>query len=287
LRRNEITGSVALGILVLLAALLALRFDLLSLLFPDTPRVVDTPRASAPKRIGTAVGGAPVERRPADDRVAEASGSTFDVVRIDPEGSSVFAGRAPANANVTVLANEKPVATAKADEGGAWAAVIDRKFAPGDYQLSLSAKPSGSGPQVTGQSVNVTIASNAQTAPPEVKTAAMPAAPAPILFAYDEAKIAATGRNQAAALREFLRQRQLAAVTLTGHADERGSDAYNMQLSRNRLENVARYLRESGYAGRLVLVPKGRSEPFVGADRIKLPKEDAFRLDRRVELRLQ
>jgi outer membrane protein OmpA-like peptidoglycan-associated protein len=287
LRRNEITGSVALGILVLLAALLALRFDLLSLLVPDAPHSADTPRASAPKRIGTAVGGAPVERRPPNDRPAQASSSTFDVVRIDPEGSSVFAGRAPANANVTVLANEKPVATATADEGGAWATVIDRKFAPGDYQLSLTAKPSGSGAQVSGQSVNVTIASNALAAPAEVRVAAMPAAPAPILFAYDEANIAAIGRNQAAALREFLRQRQLAAVTLTGHADERGSDAYNMQLSRQRLESVARYLRESGYAGKLVLVPKGRSEPFAGVDRIKLPKGDAFQLDRRVELRLQ
>jgi len=106
--------------------------------------------------------------------------------------------------------------------------VIDRKFAPGDYRLSLTAKPSGSGAQVSGQSVNVTIASNAQAAPAEIKVAAMPAAPAPIFFAYDEAKIASIGRNQAAALGEFLRQRQLAAVTLTGHADERGSDAYNM-----------------------------------------------------------
>ena len=59
-----------------------------------------------------------------------------------------------------------------------------------------------------------------------------------------------------------------------------------MQLSRNRLENVARYLRESGYAGKLVLVPKGKSEPFVNPDRSKLSKEDAFQLDRRVELRL-
>jgi hypothetical protein len=33
-----------------------------------------------------------------------------------------------------------------------------------------------------------------------------------------------------------------------------------------------------------MLVPKGRSEPFLGADRGKLSKEDAFQLDRRVEL---
>jgi len=35
-----------------------------------------------------------------------------------------------------------------------------------------------------------------------------------------------------------------------------------------------------------VLVPKGRSEPFVSPDRDKLSKEAAFQLDRRVELRV-
>ncbi len=86
-------------------------------------------------------------------------------------------------------------------------------------------------------------------------------APAPITFPYDEATVTATGRKQAAALSDFLRQRKLDVVTLSGHADERGSDEYNMQLSRNRLESVARYLRDTGYAGKLVLLPKGKSEP--------------------------
>jgi len=59
-----------------------------------------------------------------------------------------------------------------------------------------------------------------------------------------------------------------------------------MELSRNRLESVARYLRESGYTGKLVLVPKGKSEPYSGPGRNQLSKESAFQLDRRVELRL-
>ena len=111
-------------------------------------------------------------------------------------------------------------------------------------------------------------------------------APAPITFPYDEASVTAAGRQQAAALSDFLRQRKLDVVTLSGHADERGSDEYNMQLSRNRLESVARYLRGTGYAGKLVLLPKGKSEPVADIDRSKLSKEDSFQLDRRVELRL-
>jgi outer membrane protein OmpA-like peptidoglycan-associated protein len=287
LRRNEITSCIALGGIVLLAALIALRFDLASLLLPDASPTATIQRASAPKRAVAADVAAGLERRaaPADDRDAKALSSTFDVVRIDPEGSSVFAGRAPANSSVTVMANDKPVATAKANSEGQWAAVIDRQFTPGEYQLSLTAKPSATGTPMSGQSVNITIAANARPARADAKVSA-PLPPGPITFAYNEASVTAAGRTQAAALTEFLRQRKLDAVTLSGHADERGSDDYNMELSRSRLESVARYLRESGYAGKLVLVPKGKSEPFAGADRNKLSKEDAFQLDRRVELRL-
>ena len=64
------------------------------------------------------------------------------------------------------------MATAKANEDGQWAAVIDRQFAPGEYQLSLTAKPSGTGAQLSGQSVRITIASSARPAPADVKVAA-------------------------------------------------------------------------------------------------------------------
>lgn len=275
---------------MVLAALLALRFDLASLLLlPDVPTPAQIQRASAPKR---AIAATSLDRRPVDDRAAKPASSTFDVVRIDPDGLSVFAGRAPPNASVTVLANDEPVATTTADRNGEWSAVIDRQFAPGEYQLSLTAKPGGSDTQLSGQSVRITIASSARPTLAGAKVAALPPKaaaplpPAPITFAYGESGFTAIGRKQAAALGEFLRQRPLDIVTLTGHADDRGSDEYNVELSRNRLESVARYLRESGYAGKLVLIPKGRSEPFVSADRDKLSKEDAFQLDRRVELHL-
>lgn len=286
MRRTELTSCIALGALVILAALLALRYDLASLLLPDTPASAEIERPRAVKRVSISDDDALVrDRKPIEPQAVNSASSTFDVVRIDPDGSSVFAGRAPANASVTVLANEKPVAEAKANGNGEWAAVIDRQFAPGEYQLSLTAKPSEPGAQLAGQTVRVTIASNARPAPAPVSAAAL-VQPAPVLFPYDEASITAIGRDQAVALGAFLRQRKLDAVTLTGHADERGSDEYNIKLSRHRLESVARYLREAGYAGKLVLIPKGRSQPFIGADRKTLPKEEAFQLDRRVELHL-
>jgi outer membrane protein OmpA-like peptidoglycan-associated protein len=73
-------------------------------------------------------------------------------------------------------------------------------------------------------------------------------------------------------------------VTLSGHADERGSQPYNMELSRQRLVTVASFLRDAGYAGELVLLPKGKLEPFDVPDRRALARDEAYRLDRRVEL---
>src|SRR5688572_26807307 len=44
--------------------------------------------------------------------------SAFDIVKIEPSGASVFAGRAAPNSVVTVLADGEPIGTAKTDENG-------------------------------------------------------------------------------------------------------------------------------------------------------------------------
>ena len=58
-----------------------------------------------------------------------------------------------------------------------------------------------------------------------------------------------------------------------------------MELSRQRLLVVSDFLRKNGFVGELELIPKGKSEPYVGIDRHELSTEDAFQLDRRVEVR--
>ncbi len=290
--RKELTGFFAAGVIVLVAAIFALRFDLVALLFPHAPATAnsDAKRPTGTRSASAAKAVLSSRLLPEGDLAAATGSSKFDVVRIDPEGASVFAGRAPANAQVTVLANEQPVATAMANENGEWATVIERPFASGDYQLSLRAKPSGPGAETAGQSVRVTIAASARPVASDAKAVAVAghaSAPVPITFVYDEATFTPVGRKEAATLTAFLRQRHLDSVTLTGHADSRGSDDYNMELSRQRLETVARFLREAGYTGKLVLVPKGKQEPFLSAERDRLPTEEAFQLDRRVELRLK
>ena len=293
MRADEIRNDIVVAALVVLVALLALRLDLVSWLLTDVPAGAKQERLSTPKRapVGTTVAASRSEPRQVEDRTAPAS---FDVARIASDGPAVFAGRAPSEWSVTILANAEPVATVKADGNGEWAVVVDRRFAAGDYRLSLTAKSNGR--ELIGQSMRVTVAPSARppllhagassspTSVPQRRTEPMP--PTPITFAYDSTDFTPVGRRGAAALSDFLREQKLASATLSGHADERGSDAYNMELSRRRLDSVARYLREAGYAGKLVLVPKGKSEPFLSPDRWKLSREDALQLDRRVELHL-
>ncbi len=87
-------------------------------------------------------------------------------------------------------------------------------------------------------------------------------------------------------LLEYLKIKQPDSVVLTGHADERGSEAFNLELSRDRLDAVADYLKANGFTGNLMLVPKGSSEPYQGVDRSRLDRHTLWQLDRRVELQL-
>ena len=116
--------------------------------------------------------------------------------------------------------------------------------------------------------------------------AAAPAVPVPITFVTGEATMTAEGARAAALLVEYLRILRPAAITLSGHADVRGSDGYNLDLSRQRLEAIERHVRSHGYTGRLALLPKGRSEPYRGIDRRAAGLEAIHQADRRVELRL-
>ena len=110
--------------------------------------------------------------------------------------------------------------------------------------------------------------------------------PVPIMFVYNEAELTPEGQRGVDLLLEYVKLERLPSIELSGHADERGTDDYNMDLSRERLETVQRILREGGYEGQLKLSPKGKAEPFMGVDRTKFTQEALFQLDRRVELHI-
>lgn len=136
----------------------------------------------------------------------------------------------------------------------------------------------------------------AREAPSEARTAAAGGTasaapktdviPVPLMFVYNEATLTPEGRRAADLLLEYLTLKRLSDIVLTGHADERGTDEYNFELSRERLETVSRLLRNGGYAGKMDLIPKGKTEPYMGVDRSAYSGEALYQLDRRVELRV-
>jgi outer membrane protein OmpA-like peptidoglycan-associated protein len=280
----------------------------------------------------------------------------FDIARIDPDGTSVFAGRAEPNSSVTITADGKEIGTAQADDNGEWTFTTDEKIANPDAKLALFKAPPGAASRVaeaakasevkpqtpptpaakSAEAVTSNMIKNlegmvaearteadkqvatatppapaASSAPPATSAGAVPepslvkpttappqqqaaiaqqpriettAVPVPVTFIFNEANLTGEGRRAAGLLLEYLSIKRFPKITLTGHADERGTDALNLALSAQRLQTVARYLREGGYNGRLELVPKGKSEPYTGVVRGDFSQEDLYQLDRRVEM---
>ncbi len=111
--------------------------------------------------------------------------------------------------------------------------------------------------------------------------------PVPIQFVFREASFTPSGEQAMGLLLQYLKLKNFAKVTLSGHADDRGTVKLNMRLSRERLAAVRAYLRKNGYKGKLVLLAKGESEPFKGVDRSRFSRDELYQLDRRVELRVK
>mgnify|MGYP001029167526 CR=1 FL=1 len=244
---------------------------------------------------------------------SEVEPPAFDVVRISPEGGvSVFAGTAPPHATVTVTADGKLVGTTRADERGEWTLVTEHHFTNPEPVLGLSAIQAGQPRLAEGEqqlrmaeprSAEIKSASEKLDPPARMmrnfedmvaaarttvlntgQAAENVPVPVPIQFVFRKAKFTDQGRKAVELLSEYLRLKKPESIVLTGHADERGSEAFNIELSRLRLQAVADYLRRNGYQGRLILIPKGSSEPYRGVDRSKYSRRTLWQLDRRVEL---
>jgi outer membrane protein OmpA-like peptidoglycan-associated protein len=216
---------------------------------------------------------------------SDTSALSFDIVTVDPKGPSVFAGQAPPNTRVSVEANGQPIATATADDTGAWAIVTDRRLPAGETEFTLKTEEAqervAAGPAVR-MVIPPTAAPSASTpTPARLETSQRRE---PITFIYNDTTFTLDGWRAVDGLAKQLLSDQPAMVSLSGHADERGSDLYNIELSRKRLSVVADYLRDKGFVGKLQLIPKGKSEPYRGVDRHALSQDELFQLDRRVEL---
>jgi nucleoid-associated protein YgaU len=70
---------------------------------------------------------------------------SFDIVKVDPSGHAVIAGRATPGAKVQVLDGDKPLGEVTADDRGEWVLVPTSPIAPGERQLTLEATDPATG----------------------------------------------------------------------------------------------------------------------------------------------
>lgn len=92
---------------------------------------------------------------------------SFDIVKVDPGGHAVIAGRAAPGARVAVLDGDKKLGDVTADDRGEWVLVPTGPIAPGERQLSLEATDPATG-TTTKSSDTVALA----VAPPGPSAAA-------------------------------------------------------------------------------------------------------------------
>ena len=84
----------------------------------------------------------------------------------------------------------------------------------------------------------------------------------PVYFQLDEAGLTDEGRAILDTKREVLQRQPEIRIRIEGHADDTGSDEYNMALGERRAATARRYLVEAGISeGRIAIVSRGEERP--------------------------
>jgi outer membrane protein OmpA-like peptidoglycan-associated protein len=107
----------------------------------------------------------------------------------------------------------------------------------------------------------------------------------PVHFDTNSDKLDDDGRLSADTLAEFLLWQKPAAITLIGHADPRGGADYNLALSKQRAETLAKYLKKKGVTAKIATDGKGESERPILSD-LQPTEQELWQRWRRVELKL-
>lgn len=135
--RTILIGAVGV-IVVLLAGLFSGALD-------GVLRKLDLHVAGRPAPVVDTVASSEVVATPApakaDAGATVAAGETvvpiFDLVRVEPTGDAVIAGRSDPDAKVEILSGKDVVADGKANDTGSWAIVLANPLKPGAHDLSV------------------------------------------------------------------------------------------------------------------------------------------------------
>jgi outer membrane protein OmpA-like peptidoglycan-associated protein len=230
-------------------------------------------------------------RAEGDDIASKRALAEFEalVERTRKEMGAQQAARPSAPAESSRTSAESPVAQALKPSSRV-AASVHAHAAPA-LTAPTNASPTPTAPETKLAAVLPPTIPAPAASSPTPATRPTPAAvqapiPLPITFETNDDALTPNGARAAALLAEYLKLKRPAGITLSGHADARGSDGYNMRLSLRRLKAIERYVRAAGYSGALSLLARGKREPYQGIDRRQRPMREIYQADRRVELRL-
>jgi hypothetical protein len=100
----------------------------------------ESPRAAPPRAALPAV------RKP-----------SFDIVRVNPQGDTVIAGRAQPNAEITVMKDHTVIGRVRADKRGEWVLIPQTPIAPGTHSLTIFSRRTDGTEVRSDQSVVVVV----------------------------------------------------------------------------------------------------------------------------------
>lgn len=155
---------------------------------PASPARPSEPAAPRP------AASAPFTDRPAPKAVAAPAGApsvivpSFDVVRVEPTGESVVAGKGAPGATVELLVDGQVFATGTADASGAFA-LVPPPLPPGSHEVTLRTGGSAGAARRSDQVVTVMVADDRRT--PPLVTVAAAGSPTVILSRPDAAPVIA------------------------------------------------------------------------------------------------
>lgn len=100
-----------------------------------------------------------------------------------------------------------------------------------------------------------------------------------VFFGFDQAELSPAARETLMAKLEVLKSFPAVNLTVSGHADERGSDEYNLALGNRRANAVKQFLELQGVLnGRMQTTSYGEEQPAVNGH-----DESAWSQNRRAE----
>ncbi len=195
LRTTELRRGIGLAAVGLVAGFVLIGVAasgtrLFSLVSPETEPVPTTsPQAAlSPPAPAPAAPVPPAALPPGPEAIAAKDAPSFDIIRVEPDGASVLAGRSRPGAEVEVLRDGQPFARTKADEAGNFA-LVPPILPPGSHEITLrSTAPDGATASGRASAV-VVVAQDRRTKPLVAVTA--PGQPTAVLSLPEPAKVEA------------------------------------------------------------------------------------------------